>query len=876
MVARRLPVGTVTFLFADVEGSSDLLRVAGESYDDLLIQQREMLRDAVESNEGYLVEAQSDSIFAAFTVPSAAVEAALEGQRAMLRYQWPRGMPVRVRMGLHSGEVRTAGERYVGVEVHRAARIGDAGHGGQILMSEATRLLLGDALPSDVRLLDMGQHRLKDLSRTEPLYQVTVDDLPVDFPPLRTVAEERDRLQVPLSAFIGREREKEDVRRLLRSDEIRLLTLTGAGGSGKTRLAIEVAAELQDQLEGGVVFVPLASVSSYETVTSALLQETHMREVAGREPLDTIKDFVRDRNMLLVLDNFEHVLEAAPLLAELLAESDRLKILVTSREVLRLSLEHEYPVPPLTVPENQSDLVSVTESEAVRLFVDRARAVQRGFELTSQNMEAVVGICRLLDGLPLAIELAAARVRILSPDAIKERLEKDYEILAGGPRDLPERQRALSNTIEWSYRMLDDTDRELFECLGVFAGGWSLDAMLAVCADAGDPHVLEGLASLVDKSLVYRQDEIEGESRFAMLRSIRDFAVQRLEERDAASACREAHAEYFRRYARDAEPDLRSSRQQRWLDGLTADIDNFRAAIRWSHEKGDYGRIADIGWSVWPYCWMLNRFNEGQAWMDRALEGEALSQDLRGKALVVKGILAFGGGQYDVGGMALQKGLEISRATGNDLGVGLALAFLGVVSSLGDSDMAWDLIGQAREKFIAVSDEWGISFSLFCLGWVRITQDKLDEAVELLETSLVGMRKVGERVSIAFIHITIGLARLALRDGPGAEETFVTALRLLTRIKDTVGTARALEGLAGASLLGGDAERAAVLFGAAEGARRTVGADVWLLDTNFHMQIESDIRATVGEANYERLYAEGTKLTPEEAQPLATAAATPA
>jgi predicted ATPase/class 3 adenylate cyclase len=869
-----LPVGTVTFLFTDLEDSSRLL--ASETrgtYDDILATHRQLLTDAVHRHGGYVAEGQADSFFAVFETASSALETAVEAQRECLHHEWPGGPHVRVRMGLHSGEVKVVGERYAGMEVHRAARIGDAGHGGQIVLSDAARFLLGDSLPSGIGLIDLGEHKLKDLPRPEHIHQVTADGLPVDFPALRSAEElgTRERIVAALSHFIGRESEKKEIRRLLEDPAVRLVTLTGPGGTGKTRLALEVAVDIQDELEDEVVFVPLAQVSSASTVVSAILQAAHVREVAGRDPLETLKRSIHDRRMLLVLDNFEHVMEAADKLPELLDASENLRLLVTSREVLRLSAEREYQVPPLTVPRSTVSVEAITSSEAVQLFGDRAKSVDRSFEVTRENAADIATICALLDGLPLAIELAAARVRILPPGALRSRLEQDFNLLVGGSRDLPERQQTIRNAIDWSYRLLEDDEKALFESLGVFAGGWNLDAMSAVCSDIGEGEIFESLASLVDKSLVYRRDD-EGETRFAMLRSIRDFALQQLEASGGADARREAHAEFFLDYAQRAGPELRSDRQQSWIIGLNADIDNVRAAMRWSLDKANCTRAAEIGWGVWPYWWILSRFNEGMSWMQEVVNGGELGDDARGKALVVQGILAFGGGHYDVGAVALQQGVELCRSTNNGMGVGLALGFLGVVTSLGDTDAAWDLLYQAHDKFVAVGDEWGTYFSLFSLGWVRVAQGRHREAMKLLEASLHGMRRVGEKVSIAFIHITIGLTHLALKEAPQAESVFLEALRLLSEVKDTVGTARALEGLAGAALLGGDAERAAVLFGAAEGARRNVDADVWLLDTYVHQEIESDIRKALGDEKYASLFEEGTALAPEEVQPLATAA----
>jgi tetratricopeptide (TPR) repeat protein len=416
----------------------------------------------------------------------------------------------------------------------------------------------------------------------------------------------------------------------------------------------------------------------------------------------------------------------------------------------------------------------------------------------------------------------------------------------------------------------------LFDRLGVFAGGWTLDAIAAICAsESPEFDVFEGLASLVDKSLVYRRDDDEGGSRFAMLGSIREFAVERLEAGDSVEQTREAHAEFFLDYARRAAPALRTDEQTRWIAALNGDFDNIRAAMQWSLDSGNSTRVAEIGWSLWPFWWILNRFDEGMSWMQGALADDALdSPDARGKANVVLGSLAFGSGKYDIATAAFQEGLSLCEVAGNDFGAGLALGFLGILAALGDTEMGWDLLNQALAKYEAVGDEWGIAFNLYALGWIRILEEKYDEAMEWLDKALARARPIGEKVALAFILIDAGWTKLWLNEVAQADAAFEEALTLLAEIEDTVGTARVLEGLAGTSLAAGDPERAALLFGAAEGARRSVGADVWLLDAAKHAKTEGEIRAALGAETYGRVWADGTALKPEEVQPMVTAGAT--
>jgi predicted ATPase len=447
----------------------------------------------------------------------------------------------------------------------------------------------------------------------------------------------------PASSFIGREREVRAVRELIERDDVRLVTLTGPGGIGKTRIALRAASDLQTSFEDGVAVVMLSPVSSPAMVVPAIAEALGAPETSGRAPIDGVEDFLRRRRMLLVLDNFEHLVEAATVVAELLEAAEHLKVLVTSREVLRLSGEREFPVPPLSLPESDvadpSD--ALARSEAVRLFVDRAQAVRPDFALTDELTPVVAEICRRLDGLPLAIELAAARVRTLTPQAIAGRLDRRLHLLTGGARDLPQRQRTLRATIGWSYDLLDPADQVLFERLGVFAGGWTLDAAEAVCAGDGGPDVIEGLASLLEKSMV-RHRSARGEPGFEMLETIREFAVERLEHRGDAERVRRAHAEFFLRLTRDAEPLLRTGEQDRTVERLAAENDNLRAAMRWSLDRGEPGRVARMGHALWLFWWARSLLSEAVAWMEEVLSvGEKLSTEERAMATLALGSSAF-------------------------------------------------------------------------------------------------------------------------------------------------------------------------------------------------------------------------------------------
>src|SRR5947209_11331792 len=469
----HLPMGTVTFLFSDIEGSTRLLQHLGERYPNVLEEYRSLVRTAFHACSGHEVDTQGDGFFVAFARASEAIGAAVEMQRTLASHAWPEDVLVRVRMGLHTGEPQRASDGYVGLDVHQAARIMSAGHGGQILLSQSTRELLEQELPSEVSLRDLGVHRLNDLQRPTRLYQVVIADLPADFPPLRTLDAHANNLPIQPTPFIGREQEVQECLHLLRRDEVRLLTLTGPGGIGKTRLALQVAAELSEVFPDGLYFVNLAPLRNPGFVVPTIAQALDLKELAEHPLLDLVKAFLREKQLLLLLDNFEQVVSAALQVAELLAACPQLNVLVTSRMVLHVQAEQEFAIPPLCLPDPRQlpEVVALAQYDALALFIQRAQAARPEFQLSHANARAIAEICRHLDGLPLAIELAAARIKLLPPQALLARLTPRLSVLNSGARDVPERQQSLRHTIEWSYQLLDAEQQRLFRRLTVFAGG---------------------------------------------------------------------------------------------------------------------------------------------------------------------------------------------------------------------------------------------------------------------------------------------------------------------------------------------------------------------------------------------------------------------
>jgi len=502
-------------------------------------------------------------------------------------------------MALHTGAAEEQGGDYFGPPLNRVARLLSAAHGGQVLLSLPTQELVRDVLPLDSELRDLGEHRLKDLARPERVYQLVAPDLPADFPSLRTLESRPNNLPMQPTLLVGREREVEDVRGRLLAPEVRLLTLTGPGGTGKSRLALQSAADLIEEFEDGVFFVALATLTDHTLVTSSVAQVLGVRESGDQPLLEGIKDYLQDKRLLLVLDNFEQVLEAAPQAGEILSAAPRLKVLATSRIPLGIYGEREYAVPPLAIPDPKRlpTLEVLSQYEAVRLFIERAEATKAGFEITSENAPAVAEICARLDGLPLAIELAAARIKLLPPSSILARLTNRLKLLTGGARDLPERQRTLRGAIEWSHTLLDEGEKTLFARMAIFSGGRTLEAIEAVCDAQGDlpMDAFDGVSSLVDKSLLRQEEGPEGEPRFMMLETIHEYAREKLRESGEAEEIGHAHARHFLGLAEEAE--LTGPEQAWWLERLEAEHDNLRTTLARTRRPGvgtQVGRRAPV------------------------------------------------------------------------------------------------------------------------------------------------------------------------------------------------------------------------------------------------------------------------------------------
>jgi predicted ATPase/class 3 adenylate cyclase len=820
---RDLPSGTVTFLFTDVEGSTKLLHALGaEGYADALAEHRRRLREAFARHGGVEVDTQGDAFFVAFPTAPGALAAADEAREALSTG------PIRVRIGLHTGTPLLADEGYVGPDVHRAARIAAAGHGGQILVSAATAQLV-----EGVQLRDLGDHRLKDLTAPERIFQLGTDE----HPPLKTL--HQTNLPVPATPFLGREAELAEIRELLVELGHRLVTLTGPGGTGKTRLALQAAASAADAFPGGVWWVPLAALRD-----PALVLESASTALGASGDL---AEHIGDTKLLLLFDNFEHLTQAAADLAPLLAGCPNLTVLVTSREPLHLGGEHEYAVDPLQ------------RGEAVELFLTRALAVRRDFAANGE----VAAICERLDHLPLAIELAAARVKLLSPKALLERLEQRLPLLAGGTRDAPERQRTLRATIEWSHELLTPDEQRLFARLAVFRGGCTLEAAEAV-VDAE----LDTLQSLVDKSLV----RLRGE-RFWMLETIREFAVERLEASGEADELRQRHAEHFLALAEEAAVHVRTDSQE-WIDRLEGEHDNLRAALDRLDAVPSPTSVQRLAGALWRFWYLHSHFQEGRRRIETALGRDTSPTPERATLLHGASVMAQQLGDNASGLRYGEEGLALERALGNEWGVAYATMMIG--NCLAEAhDETRDLVA-ARERlresarlFDALGDRHYALIAHHNSAWITADLGDVAEAKRVHEESLLIAREIGNEAIEADAFAQLGMTARDAGQLDEAVSLLQSAIRIDARRGMLANVATQLGRLSSVLVRRGDGERAAVLLAASDAMREQVGAAIewWAEERN--AETLDLIRAAIGPDAIDSAMATGRVLTTERAVALA-------
>jgi predicted ATPase/class 3 adenylate cyclase/DNA-binding CsgD family transcriptional regulator len=763
-----LPAGVVTFLLSDVEGSTRLWQLDEDLMASAIARHYELLDAAVTRHGGVrpLEQGEGDSVVAAFDNPAAALASALEAQRAFATEAWPEGCRLRIRIAVHTGDAQLREDRfYVGRTVIRCARLRAVAHGGQTVLSGATRDLLSDQLPDGATARDLGFHRLKDLSQPERVWQLCHPDLPDEFPPLRSLNAVAHNLPVQLTSFVGREAEIAELQTMI--DGARLVTLTGAGGSGKTRLALHAAAAVADRHRDGVWWVELAPVSSPDSVAYAVARAVGLVEEEGKPVVDTLCEQLAASDAMLVLDNCEHVLEpCARLVDALLRSAPDLHVVATSREPLGVPGEATWRVP------------SLDEDAAVRLFGERAAQVRPGF-VPDESAAAIAEICLRLDGLPLAIELAAARVRMMAPERIAAALEDRFRLLTGGGRTVLARQRTLEASVAWSHDLLDLPERVLLRRLSVFAGGFTLEAAEAVCAteplDRYD--VLDLLARLVDKSLV-QADIGVGDDRYRLLETIRFFARERLVECGEGDAIRERHRDHYLAFAERAEPELVLADGPRWLDRLEEARDDLDAALAWCDATAAAEPFLRLVTALTFFFELHGHLQAGGRWFARALAHEGEPSILRARALWGSAHVALYGDDYDTLFRRAPEALAMAREVGDEWALGRALNTQGLVQALFEDDPA-----AARERLhesIALGrehgDSWAVADGLKMLTVAWMVQDDFPNlAPDLAEFRRVA-DELGNRFFIAWCYCTMGYVGMQQGDFGAAEQGLLTAL----------------------------------------------------------------------------------------------------
>lgn len=849
------PSGELTFLFTDVEGSTRLWERHGEAMGEALRAHDAILHRAIGARRGHVFKTVGDAFCAAFPDAADAVAAALDGQIALAQADWPPPGRLHVRMALHSGQAEARGGDYFGRPLNRCARIEALAHGDQVLLSEATAALLAERLPAGAALVDEGSHRLRDLSRPERIFRLRHPVLPEDRPPLRSLDSRPNNLPVRPSSFLGRERELAELQ--ARLGRTRLLTLNGVGGLGKTSLALQAAAECLDDYPDGLWFVDLAPLTEAALVASTTAAALGLREEPGRDLVDTLMEYLRDRGLLLILDNCEHLIEACAALAgRLLRHCPKLRILATSREALNVDGEMVWRVPPLALPElgegrvragarrvaesgaalelgatridgaveageaGTDPVADLLRSEAAALFVERARQVAPGFALSGRNVAAVAEICRRLDGIPLAIELAAARVPMLPPEKIAERLDQSLRLLSKGRRDARQHQATLEAAIAWSHDLCTEDEQRLFRRLAVFHGGWMAEAAEAICADAQLDawDILDLLTRLAERSLVETEEDEGGAPRQRLLETIRQFASQQWEvSEDDRVSLREAHLAWYGRLALTGDAGLKGAEQADWLRRLEAEHDNFRAAIEWAAEAGTTAEGLRLAGHLWRFWHLRGYVSEGRRHLERLLAcADAESDDAAAfaAALHAAGTLAVLQNDLAAARERLERCLGMRRELGDAAGVSATLNNLAMIAArAGDFQASRGFLEASLEVKRQLGDRWAIANTLFNLAAADRDQGALGEARSRLEESLPLWNELEDRRMEALTLAGIGSLDQIAGENRSAEAHYRASLAILAELEESERIAHILTQLGRLMHAMGEMDQARALLG---------------------------------------------------------------
>jgi predicted ATPase/class 3 adenylate cyclase len=879
--ARRtdLPEGTVTFLLTDIEGSTRTLHRLGEArYADALGAHRDIIRAAASAQRGVEVDTQGDAFFMVFAEALDAVNAAAAIQRGLSSHSWEEGGEIKVRLGLHTGEPQRTDEGYVGMDLHAAARIASSGHGGQVLLSERTAAEISDRLAADLTLRDLGRLNLKDLEEPEHVYQLVIANLPSDFPPPRTLEAQPNNLPTALTPFVGRSRMVAEVRDMLLDPATRAVTLLGPGGVGKSRLALRVATELLHSMDDGAFFVGLAAIQDADLVLPEIAKSLSVRESQEAPLIDTVIDTLKDKSLLLLLDNFEQVPEAARDVARLLAGCPGIKILTTSRQPLRLSGERRFPVSPFEIPgpDEHLDAAAIGELEVVRLFVDRAKAVQWEFELGEDNADDVLSVCRKVDGLPLCIELAVAKLYDMSIAELNQSLDDRLGTLDEGSYDLLDHQRTLRDLIGWSYESLPEPEQLLFRNLGVFAAGATKPAAAAVCASSSlDAGFEEELEELAFRNLIKLEfstgsagaekviQQVDAQRRVVLLETLRAFAVDELEKSGDIGDLKARHLEWFRNFAAEAEEELRGPARDGWMARLDSEQANFRAAFDYAMVD-DVAAALELGSALWFYWYQRGFFSEGGTRLRDAVQADSgKNPGARGKALLAIANLDRYSGKADEAETEAEEALALFRTLDDKEGIANSLTQLGAIyEHQGNYEQAIETLEDAQQLLRSLGSNERLSFALIALGAMKQIRGDLSDAAAHYEESLMLSRARDDQNAMLSALINLGEIAQLKEDFAKARSLLSDSLELAKTLGLKIAIAYCLEVLA--ALYFEKPELAAHMFGAADRIREDINAPI---ETWNKERFEKDVAALevlLGEAAFEQHWTSGREANLED------------